>query len=159
MFRRERDPQESPDQCYRRERKTLKSPKAVDRRIPKYWVQRETEMTDFAIPMASFISNSSLVKWVESGLNRSIPEAKPSVGSRSKDRLTTFPLTTPKQLDARPNSSFFCPPARSWNTREKADYSTLSVSTVIFRGFPAIENRGHFDSRQDGILLIKKLWI
>jgi hypothetical protein len=107
-FRRERDPQESPDQCYRRERKTLASPKAVDRRIPKYWVQRETETTDFAIPMASFISTSSLVKRVESGLNRRIPEAKPSVGSRSKDRLTTFPLTTPKQLDdTDSNSSFF----------------------------------------------------
>ena len=30
------------------------------------------------------------------------------------------------------------------NTRKKLDYSTLSVLTVIFRGFPAIKNLGSF---------------
>jgi hypothetical protein len=29
-------------------------------------------------------------------------------------------------------------------------------SSLLFKGFPAIKNLGHFDSRQDRILLIKK---
>jgi hypothetical protein len=31
-------------------------------------------------------------------------------------------------------------------------------SSFLFEGFPAINNLGHFDSRQDRILLIKKIW-
>jgi hypothetical protein len=30
--------------------------------------------------------------------------------------------------------------------------------SFLFEGFPAIKNLGHFDSRQDGILLFKKIW-
>jgi uncharacterized membrane protein YbaN (DUF454 family) len=32
--------------------------------------------------------------------------------------------------------------ARPWDTRKKADYSTLSVSTVIFRDSPQLRTRG-----------------
>jgi hypothetical protein len=34
--------------------------------------------------------------------------------------------------------------SQTWNTREKADYSTLYVSAIIFNGFPAIKSLGSF---------------